>query len=407
MLYRALLFLGILAAAAGLLWEAERVTATGQRAVSLCTQLLIPSLFPFFVVSTLLVQLGYADALGRVFGPVMRTLFRVNGRCAAAFLLGAVGGYPVGARTAIALYREGACSRTEAERLLAFCSNSGPAFVLGTVGSLFGAGVSGLGGPGGLGGLGGLAGPGLRLYATHLAASVLIGIGFRFWRYADGPSDAVLPAASHDRVSALPAAGPAKEPTSFSSALVRSVSGAVIAVAKLCGFVVLFAVLTELLFASGTLTWLAKLAGTHGADLGLTPAMAEALLRGFLEVTSGLWSLAGARGSLTAQLALAACMLGWAGLCVHCQVLTFLEGSDLSARPYLAGKLLQGLLSAALMALFSRLAPFPAETALLLAARLQTLSQLRPPAALLSSLTGSLAVLWAAAVMKGTQEFNE
>ncbi len=388
MLYRALLFLGILAAAAGLLWEAERVTATGQRAAALCTQLLIPSLFPFFVVSALLVQLGYADALGRVFGPVMRGLFRVNGRCAAAFLLGAVGGYPVGARTAIALYREGACSRTEAERLLAFCSNSGPAFVLGTVGSLFSAGTLG-----GASAASGLGGPGLRLYATHLAASVLIGIGFRFWRYADGPSPE--------------GTGSEAPPPSFPSALVRSVSGAVTAVARLCGFVVLFAVLTELLFASGALTGLAKLAGTLGADLGLTPAMAEALLRGFLEVTSGLWSLAGARGSLTAQLALAACMLGWAGLCVHCQVLTFLEGSGLSAKPYLAGKLLQGLLSAALMALFSRLAPFPAETALLLAARLQTLSQLRPPAALLSSLTGSLAGLWAAAVMKGAGEVNE
>ena len=375
-LYRTLGMAGITAAAVGLLLESERVIQTGRNAAALCLQLLIPSLFPFFVVSALTVQLGYAAALERVFAPPMRRLFRVNGRCAAAFLLGAVGGSPVGARTAIALYKEGACSRSEAERLLAFCSNSGPAFVLGTVGSaVFGSGAAGL-----------------RLYTAHILASVLIGIGFRFWRYADGPSPE--------------GQGPHGDPPGFASSLVTSVNSAVSGIGKLCAFVVLFAVLTELLFASGLLSRLAQLAGTLGADIGLTTPMAEALLRGFLEVTSGLWSLAGVQGNLTAHLALAACMLGWAGLCVHCQVLTFLEGSGLSAKPYLAGKLIQGPLSAVLTALFVRLMPFPAETAALLTQHLGILAHARPAAVFLSALTGSLAVLWAAAVMKGAGEVN-
>ncbi len=57
---RALGMAGIAAAAAGLLLESERVIQTGRNAAALCLQLLIPSLFPFFVVSALVVRLGYA-----------------------------------------------------------------------------------------------------------------------------------------------------------------------------------------------------------------------------------------------------------------------------------------------------------------------------------------------------------
>ena len=52
-------------------------------------------------------------------------------------------------------------------------------------------------------------------------------------------------------------------------------------------------------------------------------------------------SLTGA-GTLTGRLSMAAFMLGWAGLSVHCQVLAFLGDSGLSLRTYLTGKLLHG-----------------------------------------------------------------
>ena len=46
---------------------------------------------------------------------------------------------------------------------------------------------------------------------------------------------------------------------------------------------------------------------------------------------------------------MAAFMLGWAGVSVHCQVMAFLGDSGLSLRTYVAGKLLHGALSAALI----------------------------------------------------------
>ena len=65
-------------------------------------------------------------------------------------------------------------------------------------------------------------------------------------------------------------------------------------------------------------------------------------------------------GSLSGRLVAAAFMLGWAGISVHCQVLSFLGGSGLSAGTYLAGKLLHGGLSALFTAALVRLFPLEA-----------------------------------------------
>ena len=159
-----LLGLGLLLAAGALvLWPSQAMEAA-RTGLALCGNVIIPSLFPFFVLSSLVVELGMSRYLGRLLQPVMAPLFRVNGSCAAALALGVVGGYPVGARTAISLYQNGQCSRTEAERLLAFCNNCGPAFILGVVGTgIFGSGRAGL-----------------LLYLGHIAASLLVGLLFRF-----------------------------------------------------------------------------------------------------------------------------------------------------------------------------------------------------------------------------------
>ena len=123
----------LVCAAALVLFPAQAAEAA-KDGLLLCYNVIIPSLFPFFVLSTLVVELGLVSYLGRLLSPLMRPLFRVPGEGATALALGFVGGYPVGARTTLSLYEKGLCTKTEAERMLAFCNNSGPAFILGVVG---------------------------------------------------------------------------------------------------------------------------------------------------------------------------------------------------------------------------------------------------------------------------------
>lgn len=98
MIKRMLALLGSGALAILLLRQAETAAQAVRDGIQLCLTSVIPALFPFFAVSSLLVALGAAEAAGRVLAHPFRRLFRCGGAGCAALLLGLVGGYPVGAR---------------------------------------------------------------------------------------------------------------------------------------------------------------------------------------------------------------------------------------------------------------------------------------------------------------------
>ena len=345
-----------------LLFPAQSVTAA-KDGVQLCLNVIVPSLFPFFVLSTLCVELGLIQALGSLTGPLMAPLFRVGGACAGAFLLGIVGGYPVGARTAIALYESGQCSRDEAERLMSFCNNSGPAFILGVVGA----------------GIFSSSAAGLWLYGAHVAASILVGLLFRFYGKGTVTVSEFSPARSPD--------------CSVSEIFIRAVKDAFSSAMNICAFVIFFTVVIRLLFLTGIITRLASVLVLLLGNLGLRQDMAESLLSGAIEMTSGVWSLRDMAASLGNRLCMAAFILGWAGLSVHCQVLSFIGKSGLSTRTYFFGKLLHGILSAALVFLLSRHLGWNHSVSAILAGQVTTIAHLSFGRALAVSLGAALG-LW-------------
>lgn len=318
-IYDTVICLALLSVIAALVLYPEESVKAGSDGVRLCLNIIIPSLFPFFVISSMVVELGIAARLGRFIEPLMTRLFNVNGACSAAFVLGFIGGYPVGAKTAIALYEKGQCSKTEAERLLSFSNNSGPAFILGVVGA----------------GVFSNSFAGLLLYLAHTVASVIVGILFRNWGN-DGPGKKEV------KRSVI-------KPASFPAAFTVSVKNSFQSALNICGFVIFFTVFIRLLFLSGIIPFLASLIGKIFHPLGLDASFAEKLLTGFIEISSGVWTLQDAAPHINSSIAMAAFMLGWAGLSVHCQTLSFLCDSGLSAKTYIFGKLLHGIISAGLV----------------------------------------------------------
>ena len=166
--YRILFALAIGASLVGLVVYTDACKETAGKAAAMCIELILPSLFPFLVLSNLVIGMGYARALGKACAPVMRRLFNLSGACAGPFLMGIIGGYPIGAKSAVALYESGQCTQSECERMLSFCNNSGPAFILGVVGS----------------GIFSSSKAGILLYAAHVLASVTVGILFRSYKKA-------------------------------------------------------------------------------------------------------------------------------------------------------------------------------------------------------------------------------
>lgn len=356
------LLLGLLLGAAALalmVWPQQSMEAA-KTGLQLCYNVIIPSLFPFFILSTMMVELGLAEYVGRGLERIMRPLFNVPGSCASALALGFIGGYPVGARTAISLYQSGLCSKTEAERLLAFCNNSGPAFILGVVGA----------------GIFADSRVGLLLYLAHATASMCIGLAARFYKRGERGEDR--------------GRGTDVRACRLSTAFTQSVKDSFMSTLNICAFVVCFTVIIRMCTISGLLPNLAGLL----APLGVSAQWGERLLTGLLEVSSGVWSLTG-EGALTGKISMAAFMLGWAGLSVHCQVLSFLGGSGLSVRTYVVGKLLHGGLSALFVRLLTLAVPLDVQVSFYLAEQVEGIASLDFSTALTVSLTAAW-VVWLA-----------
>ncbi len=352
-----LVTIGLLCAAVALIAAPGEAIEGAKSGLSLCFNVIIPSLFPFFVLSSLVVDLGLAARLGRLMEPVMRPLFRVSGSCASAVALGFIGGYPIGARTALQLYQQGLCTKTEAERLLAFCNNSGPAFILGVVGA----------------GIFGDSRVGFLLYLTHALASLLVGLLFRFY--------------GQDRRTSEVRHTKPIETVTLSSAFTKSVTTSLQNTLNICSFVVFFSVVLQLLTSYGVLSEVANLLSLFGFE----PEWAHRLVAGLLELSSGVSSLSGG-GKFVGLASMAAFMLGWAGLSVHCQVLSFLVDSGLSAKVYIAGKLCHGLLAAGLTALLTRFLPMDQPVAFYLAEQTEALANLDFTSALTASIGSALIV---------------
>ena len=287
----------------------QQMIESGRYALSLCAELIIPSLFPFFVLSGLLNRLGFAAAIARQLAKPAARLYGVSGAGATAFFMGLVGGYPLGAAYIADMRRQGLVSLEEAERLMGFCSNSGPAFLVGSIGA----------------GVFGSARLGVGLYIIHVLAAAITGLFFR----VDGKCRGNAPAALRES----------------GGALIESVRQAAQSILSVCGFIVCFCVIIGLLDAHGMFS---LLAGQLAQITGLELHAARAALSGFLELGSGIGSMRGLAVS-PANLAIAAGIVGWGGVSVHCQTAAVLAGTDIKSARHTAGRLLHGVISALCM----------------------------------------------------------
>lgn len=292
--------------AALLIYPLDAASAA-KSALSLCAELIVPSLFPFFVAAITLSELGFADMLGMLLSPAAAKLFGVSGKGATAFFVGITGGYPLGAAYIAELYKSETVSRAEAERLLPFCSNSGPAFIIGAVGV----------------GIFSSSAVGIFLYAVHIAAAIVGGIIF-----GGEPVDRKNDCLSRN--------------IGFASALTEAVKRSVTSILYVCGFVVAFSVFVELLQGFGPFSELsAMLSGAFGCEL----SWGKALLRGIFELGSGVGAMSGL-ALLPENLALAAFLLGWGGFSVHFQTFSLLRDTDIKTARYMIGRLIIALIAA-------------------------------------------------------------
>lgn len=268
-----------------------------RRALTLCANVLVPSLFPFFVFSGLLIGFGFANMLSRPMSHIMRPLFGVSGSGALCLTLGVISGYPLGASCICDMYKSGALTKSDAEKLLAFCNNSGPLFIIGSVGAaMYGSGDIGV-----------------MLYAVHILSALSVGLVFSLFgrkgRYISSEA-------------------PVIQCTKPIGAIVKeTIANSVKNMLTVCGFTIVFAVIISSLSAAG------------GNIFSLASG-------GLIEISTGVYNVSISPLSLSHKLIMTSAIAGFAGISVHLQVTGIVSGTGLDTKRYFLGKSLQAVFAA-------------------------------------------------------------
>jgi sporulation integral membrane protein YlbJ len=314
------------------------------RGLSIWWQVLFPALFPFFVISEILLGFGIVHFFGKLLDPFMRPLFRLPGIGGFVVTMGYISGYPVGARLTAQLWEQRLVNRTEGERLVAFTTTSDPIFLIGavSVGFFQNAALAPV------------------LAAAHYGGGLIIGFLMRFHdRHA--PLSAVkksidiaggLKKRRPSRIAeALKAMHEARllDGRGLGRLLQDSIQSALRLMIVVGGLVVFFSVVMEMLTHAGIVEALAEALRYCFGLIGLPKPLADAGIFGLFEVTLGARAAGTAGTGLMHQAALAAWVLSWGGLSVHAQIASLLSRTDLRYRPFLLARLLHSFIAMALV----------------------------------------------------------
>lgn len=283
----------------------------------------IPSLFPFFIATELLSHTNVINILGRFFNRYMRPIFNVPGVGSYPLIMGIISGYPVGAKIVSDLRSKNMLTRSEAERLLAFTNNSGPLFILGTIGiGLFKDTTTGI-----------------VLLLTHILACITVGILFRFWKYKD------TNIASYK--TTLKMQNEIVNMSNIGDVLSTSIKNSIITILNIGGFIVLFSVIISILSHSHLIDLMVYILNPLFEFFNINPDFSYGIINGFLEITNGLQQISIIPiKQISFSIIICAFILGFGGISVLLQVYSFTSKTDISIKPYILGKFFQGIIAA-------------------------------------------------------------
>lgn len=296
----------------------SNLTATSN-GLKLWANNVVPSLFPFFVAVELLSNTNVVYYLSKFLDKFMRPIFNVPGVGAFPFIMGLISGYPVGAKIVSNLYSNGSCTKDEAERLLCFTNNSGPLFIMGTVGiSFYGNSTIGL-----------------LLLFTHILASITVGIilGFLSRKKEKNhlKNNSKLSKKQDIKVSEL------------GEILGNSIFNSIKTILIIGGFVTIFSVIISILERTKVLVIISSVISNL---LGIRQDLVLGFFTGLIEFTNGLSIISKVHiKAISTNIILSSFILGFGGISIMLQVLSIIAKSKLSIKKYVFGKFLHGLIA--------------------------------------------------------------
>lgn len=264
------------------------------KGLNLWFERMIPTLFPFMVLSGVIIRMDLTDAFVKMLNPILGGLFRIRPACVYGMLVGFLCGFPMGAHVAAQLYEQGQISKAEAAYLLSFCNNIGPVYFLSFVMSVLSLGK-----------------PAPFLFGMY-GLPFLYGLLLRYTVFKEE-----IDACTGRKL-------PVRGQTSLLNAMDESVFSALSGIARLGGYMVFFNLLFILpVLAAGIFSLSERTAMLFTGGVSC-----------LLEITGGIHLV----GNSAPYLVL--CILPFGGLACIAQTYSMIKNTDLSITEYVMHKMI-------------------------------------------------------------------
>lgn len=267
---------------------------------------IFPSLFPFFVIGNILIDLGFPKLLGTLLKDVMYKLFKINGTGAFIIILSILSGFPSSAKYTKELYLNGEINDKEATKLLTFTHFSNPLFILGTLSITFLNNKE----------------IGMCILISHYIGNLFIGLIFRNYYISKKDTTKV------SLKNAIISMNSSRTDKSFGQMLSNAITSSISTLLLILGTVTIFLVLTTLI----------------NNNLNVSPYY-KSIINGIFEMTQGLKYLSMLKIPLYKQALISVFFISFGGLSVHMQVLSIISDTKIKYFPYFISRILHASIS--------------------------------------------------------------
>lgn len=265
---------------------------------------LFPSIFPFFVLSFLFINMGYPLILNKYFKNITRKIFHLSENTSFILLMSIISGFPSGAKYIVKDYNNNYITKEEGNQLLLFTHFANPLFVLGTCGILLNSKR--------------LA---YKILICQLFANIILGILVRPKEITISPKKEVVSTTTPSLISILPDA----------------INEALEVLIFMLGSITIFQFFTNcfLLFTNETVFF-------------------KTIFTGIMDLTSGINLVPTISISIELKALLMLIFITFGSLSVHLQVINAIKNTNLSYTNFFIGRILESIIAVILFTISIR-----------------------------------------------------
>ena len=262
---------------------------------------IMPSLFPMFIISSILVEIDIPKVLGNIFKKPMNILFKTKGEGAFIFFMSMITGFPSSAKYINDLLNKKQINTKDAQKILMFSFFSNPLFIVNTVGIMFLKSQK----------------IGIMLLISHILGNIIIGVIFKNYNQTKS-----IP---NTKINNLKYLNTKINNTNLFKVLITSIKTSIETLINIFGIITFFLIIINILFKTKNIITIP--------------------LIGILEMTSGLKYLSISNIDYNIKVLLSMFLISFGGFSVHFQIMSILHKKKVKYLPFLISRIIHGIIS--------------------------------------------------------------